>query len=199
MLSSIIERKNGQPIPQDLKDMLSDASARLTDTINNVSEAVAAQTSENSDYKLVSINKTAKEALKTISAIISSANAQISLQIDDSLSVKGVQAYVDSIFLNLITNGIRYRSLDRPCEIKIKAQKVGRYVQMTFQDNGLGMDLKKYGHRLFGMYNTFHDHKDSNGIGLFITKNQIESMGGKIGVESEVGRGTTFNVELIAG
>jgi signal transduction histidine kinase len=49
---------------------------------------------------------------------------------------------------------------------------------------------------MFGMYKTFHDHPDSRGIGLFITKNQIEALGGKIEVESQERVGTTFRVYL---
>ena len=65
---------------------------------------------------------------------------------------------------------------------------------LSIQDNGLGIDLERHGHKLFGMYKTFHKNKDARGIGLFITKNQIEAMGGKIEVESQVGVGTTFNI-----
>ncbi|MAQ42180.1 MAG: hypothetical protein CMH15_14260 [Mesonia sp.] len=62
------------------------------------------------------------------------------------------------------------------------------------QDNGLGINLEDHKKSLFGMYKTFHNHEDSRGIGLFITKNQIEAMGGKIEVESQVDKGSTFKV-----
>ena len=65
---------------------------------------------------------------------------------------------------------------------------------LTISDNGLGIDLEKYKDSLFGMYKTFHKHPDSRGIGLFITKNQVEAMGGKIEVESKVGEGTAFKI-----
>lgn len=65
---------------------------------------------------------------------------------------------------------------------------------LYFQDNGLGIDLKIYGDKVFGMYKTFHKHDDARGVGLFITKNQIESMFGKIEIESEVNVGTTFKI-----
>jgi signal transduction histidine kinase len=64
------------------------------------------------------------------------------------------------------------------------------------EDNGLGIDLDKHGDKLFGMYKTFHTHKDSRGLGLFLTKNQVESMGGKIEVESALGQGSTFKIFL---
>jgi PAS domain S-box-containing protein len=199
MLSSVIKGSNGKPLSEDLKNMLADASIRLTDTLGHVSEVVVAQTSEESDYEIVNVRKTAVEALKTVSAIVSSANAEVTLDIDESLHVKGVQAYVDSIFLNLITNGIKYRSQDRPCKMKVSARKVDTKVEISFEDNGMGIDLAKHGQKLFGMYNTFHGNKDAHGIGLFITRNQIESMGGAIAVDSEENVGTSFKVELIKG
>ncbi|MGY8915134.1 MAG: ATP-binding protein, partial [Flavobacteriales bacterium] len=68
---------------------------------------------------------------------------------------------------------------------------------LLFRDNGLGIDLKKHGKKIFGMYKTFHKHKEAKGIGLFITKNQVEAMNGKISVESQVDEGTTFKVTLM--
>ncbi len=64
------------------------------------------------------------------------------------------------------------------------------------KDNGLGIDLEKYGTQLFQMYKTFHNHEDSTGLGLFLTKSQVESLGGKITVESTVGKGSKFTVQL---
>ena len=72
----------------------------------------------------------------------------------------------------------------------------GMILLLSKMENGLGMDLKRHGDRLFQMYKTFHTHKDSRGLGLFITKNQIESMNGKIQVESMENVGTTFKIIL---
>lgn len=96
----------------------------------------------------------------------------------------------------MITNAIKYRSEERSGYLKIHANVEESMISISFEDNGLGIDLKKHGDKLFGMYKTFHNHDDSRGVGLFITKNQIESMGGKIDVESEVNVGTTFIIAL---
>jgi signal transduction histidine kinase len=76
--------------------------------------------------------------------------------------------------------------------LKITGGTQGEYAFLRFMDNGLGIDLDRYGSKLFGMYKTFHNLPEARGIGLFISKNQIEAMGGKIEVESEVNVGTTF-------
>ncbi len=65
---------------------------------------------------------------------------------------------------------------------------------LEFADNGLGMDLNRYGDRLFGLYQRFHGNKEGKGLGLYMTRSQIIAMGGKIEVESEPGKGTTFKI-----
>ena len=63
-------------------------------------------------------------------------------------------------------------------------------------DNGLGIDLEKYGKAVFGLYRTFHKNENSEGVGLYLTKNQIEAFNGKIEIHSEVDFGTTFTITL---
>ena len=103
------------------------------------------------------------------------------------------KVYLESIFLNLITNAIKYRAPNRAPKIIFKTyiEKDGMII-LTCEDNGMGINLQKHGTKLFGLNKTFHEHPDAKGRGLFITKNQIESMGGKIYAESEVDKGTKF-------
>ena len=100
------------------------------------------------------------------------------------------------IFLNLISNAIKYSSPDRIPEIDIASNLVNKKIMLTIKDNGLGIDLKKHGHKLFGLNKVFHRHPNAQGIGLFLTKAQIETMGGTIYAESEVNIGTTFYITL---
>lgn len=123
-------------------------------------------------------------------------NITITNEVNQDTAVKAIPAYLDSIVMNLITNAIKYSSEERNSYLKIQAEKTDKYIILKFIDNGLGIDLKKHEKKLFGMYKTFHNHADSRGIGLFITKNQIESMNGKIEVNSEINIGTTFKIYL---
>ena len=103
-------------------------------------------------------------------------------------------SYLESILLNFTTNAIKYSHPERLPEINYVLTKENGKCILEIKDNGLGIDLSKYGEKLFGMYNTFHDNKNARGIGLFITKNQVESMGGTIEVESTKNLGTTFKI-----
>jgi K+-sensing histidine kinase KdpD len=122
--------------------------------------------------------------------------SQISITdtIPDDLMVSAIPAYLDSILLNLFTNAIKYKSPDRKAFLEINYEINEHQTIISFKDNGLGLDLKKNGHKLFGMYKTFHGNEDAKGIGLYITKNQIEAMDGKIEVESKLDYGTTFKM-----
>src|SRR5690606_37859943 len=104
--------------------------------------------------------------------------------------------YADSILHNLISNALKYRSLNRQPRVEVKSWEEEEQICLSVSDNVLGMDLNAVGHKLFGLYKTFHYHKQAKGLGLYLTKMQIEALGGKISVQSEPGIGTTFIVCL---
>lgn len=103
---------------------------------------------------------------------------------------------MESIMLNLLSNSIKYSSPERTAKIHFYTEIKNNTIMLVITDNGLGIDLEKHGHKLFGLNNTFHRHVDSKGVGLYMTKIQIEAVGGSITVESEVDRGTTFKIIL---
>jgi signal transduction histidine kinase len=109
-----------------------------------------------------------------------------------------IPAYLESIFLNLCSNSLKYAAPNRSPEIEITLLTKGDITKVMFKDNGRGIDMEKHGSQIFGMHKTFHKNKDANGVGLYITKNQIEAMGGAITLESEVNVGTTFYLEFNA-
>ena len=170
------------------------SSLNLSETILNLNEVISI--ANNKDILLQPINllQTLQAALSNVSQIITDAGVHILLHVSPELTLLGQPAYTDSIMLNFITNAIKYRSPDRLPTITFTASEQQDNIILAIKDNGLGLDLTKYGSRLFGMYKTFHRNKDSKGIGLFISKNQIEAMGGKIEVTSEVNVGSTFSL-----
>ena len=78
--------------------------------------------------------------------------------------------------------------------VKYSVEESEGFKVLVIEDNGLGIDLEKYNDQIFGLYKTFRSNEDSKGVGLHITKNQIEAMGGKIEVQSKINEGTIFKI-----
>lgn len=125
---------------------------------------------------------------------ISKSKAVITTDFSKAPSIYYHQNYLDSIFLNLISNAIKYKSPDRTPEIHISTTLVKNGIQLKIEDNGLGIDLQRQGKNIFGLHQTFHNQENAKGIGLFVTKNQVDSLGGKIEVQSEPDKGSAFKV-----
>jgi len=107
-----------------------------------------------------------------------------------------INSYITSIFTNLISNSIKYKAPDRECLIMIRTYKDPKGVTIEFEDNGLGMDMEKFGEQIFGLYKRYHRHVEGTGMGLHLVKSQVEAMNGKINVESELDKGTKFTIHL---
>ena len=135
-----------------------------------------------------------KNVEKNLNVLFKDKDVMCQIDVPKKQHLKAVPAYLDSILLNLFTNSIKYSDPDRQPNILVSSKEEGDQVVLAVSDNGQGIDLERHGSKIFGMYKTFHNHKDAKGIGLFITKNQIEAMNGKIEVESTVDVGTTFNL-----
>jgi signal transduction histidine kinase len=134
--------------------------------------------------------------LRGFEAQIQLLEADIQINFTDVDIIFFPQKYIYSIFMNLISNSLKYKSLVRKPVIKIKTEKINDSVVLSFSDNGLGIDLKMHGNKLFKIRKVFHEHVDAKGFGLFMTKTQVEAMGGKIWAESEVDKGITFYIEF---
>jgi ligand-binding sensor domain-containing protein/signal transduction histidine kinase len=107
-----------------------------------------------------------------------------------------IQAYIQSIFLILLDNAIKYRDPSRPLEIQVATRIDGKNFIIRFSDNGLGIDLGLHGSKLFNLYSRFHPEVEGKGVGLFLVKTQLEAMGGSISVESVLNTGITFSIFL---
>jgi PAS domain S-box-containing protein len=108
-----------------------------------------------------------------------------------------VKSYIFSIIYNLISNAIKYRSMEQPAKIYIRSREDEKFIYITVEDNGIGIDLERHGDKIFGLYKRFSS-KDipGKGIGLNIVKSQVESLGGRIEIESKIKQGSTFKVIL---
>ncbi|WP_339664295.1 PAS domain S-box protein [Maribacter arcticus] len=196
MLAKFLSQEEDKKELKNINRMISDAAESLSETITHLNDVVQVKTGALENLQSTSVLNTIEHIKKTIGGLLEEHDAIIKIDIEKSHFVNAVPAYLESIFLNILTNALKYSSLDRTPVIEIKSKLKKETVLITFKDNGQGIDLKRHGDKIFGMYKTFHKHKDAKGIGLFITKNQIEAMSGSIKIESVVDEGTTIFIEL---
>ena len=194
MLLEFLQNEKVETEKQNLLNMLTTASDNLLETINNLNEVVAINTKKSLKKIAVNLNEKIKIAHQNFNAMLLNKELKIVNNISNSESIKVVPAYFESILINFFSNAIKYQSPKRPLVIKLDLKREDQYAILSFEDNGLGIDLNKHGSKLFGMYKTFHENEEARGIGLYIVKNQIEAMKGKITVESRVDVGTKFKI-----
>lgn len=178
----------------EMLEHLEGISDGLSITIGHLKELVAIQTEVKNVKEDLNLRHYLKNILTILHNEIIKHGVTIEINIPLDVTVNYNAAYLESVLLNFTTNAIKYSSSERKPVISYDyAIEKGKKV-LYISDNGLGLDLKKHKNALFGMYKTFHKNKNSRGIGLFITKNQVEAMGGKIEVASELNKGTVFKL-----
>ncbi len=173
---------------------LEQATQNLNQTVAHLAEVARINMFDAEKRKSLNLREAVTKAFESLQALAMQSDVELVNEVDDAIVVFAFEEYLDSIVLNLISNAIRYRSEERKAFVRASASSVYNEVQLHIEDNGLGIDTARYGDQLFSMYKTFHHHPDSRGIGLFITKSQIEAMGGHISLKSEPNIGSTFTV-----
>jgi signal transduction histidine kinase len=191
---SLIESAESEDERNEMMKLLKSVSNSLDDTMNHLNEVVNINTNISLVIKTLSLNHFINKALDVLSEQIQLNQASFIIDVPNDAIINYNSAYLESILYNLISNAIRYKHPQRKPIITIKLYKKRDKNVIEISDNGIGIDLAKNGDKIFGMYKTFSNNSDARGIGLFITKNQVDAMGGTITVESIPTIGTTFKI-----
>ncbi len=193
---SFLETTDSQEEKNEMLQLLKTVSNSLGETMVHLNEVINIRT--NTDLLLVplNLNEYIFTTLNVLSKQISANNISIINKVPLDTVINYNPAYLQSILFNIISNSIRYRHAERKAIINISYHIENNLKFLEISDNGIGIDLVKNADKIFGMYKTFTSHAESKGIGLFITKNQIDAMGGNISVDSEPNIGTTFKVYI---
>jgi PAS domain S-box-containing protein len=148
----------------------------------------------NAPIEKLSLNENLNEVLLSINSLIKNSKIKINIDFSELAEINFNKEYLKSIFLNLITNSIKYSKTDTLPSVSISSKKVNGISQLIYSDNGLGFDMDKVRDKIFGLHQKFHDHIDSNGIGLYLIYNHITNLGGRIEVESKINEGAKFTI-----
>jgi PAS domain S-box-containing protein len=179
-----------------LIEKFKESTIQLNDTINDLINVLIIKNKVNAKKETIDIRESFKRVTKSIQNSIDEFDVQIKTSFKDVREIEFNSSYMESILLNLLTNAIKYRSPDRKALINVYTTTENDITKLYFSDNGLGIDLARYGDRLFGLYQRFHDHADSKGLGLYIVNSQVRAMGANIEIVSEVNKGTTFIISF---
>jgi PAS domain S-box-containing protein len=166
----------------------------LNQTVNDLVKVIVIKDNPSKEKEEIDIKEIINNITQQISSSINKVNPIIKLNLDQAQKIYINKSYFESILINLLTNSLKYRDLNNKLEIKIESKIENDTTILTFTDNGIGIDLNKNKEKVFGLYQRFHDYPDSKGLGLYLVKSQVESMGGTIEIESKVNTGTTFTL-----
>ncbi len=194
--TALFDTENLDNDQMDLFSNFKEIGQNLDITLKHLNEIVTIQSATNKDLKTVRFDRVYNTVKSSIKQIVLQSKTVIYTEFSEVEEIDYLDAYLESVLLNLITNSIKYKHPDRDPEISIFTYEEEGKAFLAVKDNGLGIDLEKYGDQIFKMYKTFHHNKDAQGLGLFLVKSQVESLGGKISVESKLGKFTKFTIQL---
>ncbi|EPR66582.1 CheR family methyltransferase [Cyclobacterium qasimii] len=175
----------------EIADLIGVAISKLKETINELSVIVRIE-NEINEVELINVNKLFEEVKLSIKDKLTEAKGKINIDLqvpEITFSKKNLR----SIIFNLLSNSLKYRSPDRDLELTIKTEQSDEYIILSVQDNGLGLDPNNI-NDIFLKFSRKHNHVEGSGIGLYLVDRIITNSGGKIEVESELGKGTIFKV-----
>lgn len=178
----------------EMIDLLKSTSTHLKSTVESYIGKLNQEHDHNDSIQEVHIKTSFNRVTKSIQTLIINTCTTIHSDFSAFEHIQFNESYLDSIFLNLITNSIKYAKADTNPIISIRTQRVNNEKQLVFTDNGQGFELSKVKNKLFGLHQKFHDYSDSSGIGLYLVYNHINNLGGSIDIESEIDKGATFTI-----
>ena len=199
-LKSLTEMHAAGDLPEELETEINSkirqSVTQLDNTLNDLVEIVSSKSGEQITSESLNLTIELDEIITSIESQIQSSDACIETDFSEVEHINFPKRYLTSILLNLLTNAIKYRSPERPLLISVKTYIDKDYTVLSFSDNGIGINMQKFGHKVFGLYQRFHNNIDGKGLGLYIIKSQVEAMDGKIDVQSVENEGTTFKISF---
>ncbi len=196
-MSSLLNSDLAEAEKIQMYDYIMQSAQSIDTVIRDLNHVLSTRNTLNEKREKLILREIIEDICYNLREQINESGASVILNIDsDANELYSIRSYVQSIFHNLISNSIKYKATSRAPLITISARKETHNILVEVSDNGTGIDLNLHKNQLFGLYKRFTTEKEGKGLGLHMTKAQVESLGGSISVESEVGTGTIFKIVL---
>jgi len=194
-IAELLEESSSNPQQNEqLIGGLRKSTTHLNDTLNDLIKILLIKESKNIELQPVNFAEIFDKVKSSLRILLENSKANIITEFETCNEVIFSPSYMESIMLNLITNSIKYAAPNRSPVILITTKKIGNSISMIYSDNGIGMDMNQVRGRIFGLYQRFHNHPESKGIGLYLVHSQVTALGGTIQVNSTLNEGTTFQI-----
>ncbi|WP_140486471.1 CHASE3 domain-containing protein [Flavobacterium sp. GSA192] len=207
---SRIEDREKEQLSETAKgyfEKIQEASNRMRILIDDLLQYSRTNRSEKR-FEEVDLNQVVSNALSELSENIAEKKAVI--HFEKLHSIQGIQFQLEQLFINIISNSLKYSKTDEAVIVdinskKVKAFKVPKlkddskkeYLKITFKDNGLGFE-QEYAEKIFLLFNRLHGKKEypGTGVGLAICKKIVENHKGYIFAKGKVNQGAEFEIYL---
>lgn len=196
MIATLIREATTPQEQLDYLQALHKSVFRLKQTINGLTEVIEIESSRDISRRMLNFSDVIFHVTEDLHSLLEKKNGQLKTDLQHSC-IRYNEAFLTSILKNLISNAIKYSSAKRRPLIRIKTEKSDPFIKLSVTDNGIGIDLKLHGQKLFKPFKRFSRQAEGTGVGLHLIKSMVEKNGGRIEVDSTPGKGTTFTCFLL--
>ncbi|WP_324670507.1 sensor histidine kinase [Hymenobacter sp. GOD-10R] len=172
--------------------LIQDAIERFRTTLSHLTEVTRLQEGVE-PAEAVDLGSLIEGVQLDLAPLLAVTPAQIDVVVTDCALLQVPAKTLRSVIYNLLSNALKYQHPERLPHIVIRCQQNEQEVELSVEDNGLGIDLE-HQTELFGMFRRYHTHVDGAGVGLYMVKRMVEQAGGHVAVRSQPGVGSTFSV-----
>ncbi|MEO6219591.1 MAG: hybrid sensor histidine kinase/response regulator [Ginsengibacter sp.] len=198
LMADIINEVTDENERKRLFSSLKSTALNINEILNVLVDIAKMSEDINTHSETLFFKEVFDKSCNSLAIVINQLAARFAIDFTECPAITYPKLYLESILINLISNSLKFYSPERSPVISIKTYKEKEKCVMEYADNGLGLDMKKYGDKIFRLNQTFHNDKESKGLGLFMIKNQIEAKGGRIWAESEENKGIKFIIKFAA-
>ena len=195
MITGMLKETSSEEERVELIGYIDESSKSLNSTLKELVEVLEESLKPTVPFEECNLTEMVEKIRQMLQGDILNAKATIQTNFETPTAYYP-KIYLENLFYNMISNSLKYKKKDEPAMIRISSIKGENSTSLIFEDEGLGIDLARHAGDIFKLNQVFHKGYDSKGIGLYITKKQLERNGSQITVESEPEKGSTFTIAL---